>query len=491
MVWLQVISSKGGKRGLFGTAGVLFGMAALFLSIAPGCASADPVLQQEVADVASPLTPSVSDDQGVRGLAQSVSDRGLPPAESFAIPEDAGLETYVRLALERNPGIHRVIRHLQALGYRVPQVTSLDDPRMSFMPPFGSLAETASGQVQGGLGISQTIPFPGKLEVRGKVAEQEVRMALDDLDEVRIRTAVEVIQAFDQYHLAEASIQINRQSEALLSRIRGVAAARYRSGVATQQDVLRAEVELYQLTNELITLQQDKASAAARLNSLMNRKVDAPLPDPVPFDLAKVGWLLPQAMNSAVEHNPLLARLQKQVQRDLELIELADLDYYPDLTIGFSYTFVSGSGLSPVASGKDSIGVPLSFNLPVWRRRLRAQVLEQNSRALSSVEAYRDLRNQIFFQIQDTLIRIDTQYRQAILLRDLIVPRSWQAVEVSTAAYQAGNLEFTALIENWRLWLEHSLGYHKALTGLEQRFADLQYLIGIQVPRTGPDSVEP
>lgn len=456
-----------------------------------GCGSIDVALQQDVTDEALSLSPAVEDDQAVRDLGEAVALQGLPEPQSFEVADQATMETYVEIALDRNPGIHRAIRRLQALGFRVPQVTSLRDPIVRLLPPMGDMTETAAGMVDGALGVAQAIPFPGKLATRGRIAEQEVRMAFDELDEVRIGTIVSTLQAYDRYYLADVSIQINRESEALLSRIRDVAAARYRSGAATQQDVLRAEVELYGLTNELITLEQERASAAARLNSLMNRRVDAPLPPPRPFDLDEVGWMLPQAMQSAVENNPRLARLQEQIKRDLELIALADLDYYPDLTVGFSYTFVSSSGLSPVANGDDAVDFPFLFNLPVWRKRLRAQVLERNSQTLSSVEAYEDLRNQIFFQLQDTLVKIDTQYRQAVLLRDLIVPRSWQAVDVSTAAYRSGELEFTALIENWRQWLGHALGFHRALAGLELRFADLQYLIGVRIPRSSPEASTP
>jgi len=464
----------------------LFGAALLIML--PACGSVDEALQKKVADEASTLDLSVEDDEAIREYAESVANQGLPTPEAFEVPADSDVEDYVDLALERNPGIHRAIRRLQSLGYRVPQVTSLEDPLVRLIPGLGSMAETASGQGDGGFGLSQGIPFPGKLDTRGRVAEQDVRMVFDDLDEVRIGTIMDVLQTHARYYLAEVSIQINRESEALLSRIRDVAAARYRSGLATQQDVLRAEVELYSLTNELITLRQESASAVARLNALMNRSVDAPLPVPQPFDLNAVDWKLSDALDSAVETNPRLAKLQEQIKRDLELIALADLDYYPDLTVGFSYSFVSSSGVSPVASGKDSFNFPFLFNLPIWRDRLRAQVLERNAQALSSVDAYEELRNQIFFQLQDTLVKIDTEYRQAILLRDLIVPRAWQAVDASAAAYRGGDLEFTALIDNWRQWLDQSLAYKQSLSALEQRFADLQYLIGVRLPRN-PETV--
>ena len=171
---------------------------------------------------------------------------------------------------------------------------------------------------------------------------------------------------------------------------------------------------------------------------LMNRAVDAPLPPPRAFDLQQVQWKLPQAMAHAVASNPRLARLQEQITRDIATVTLARLNYFPDLTVGYTYTFISSSGISPVRTGDDAWNLGFGLNLPIWWQRLRARVLEGNAQTLASVEEYPELRNQLSFQLQDTLVKIDTQYRQALLLRDLIVPRAWQAVEVSTSTYQAG-----------------------------------------------------
>jgi len=459
----------------------LVAVALLMLSIA-ACGSIDRALQERVANEAASLSPSVEDDAAVRELgADAISARELA-SEPLQVPQDARLDQYVGFALERNPSIRRAIRSVQAMGYRVPQVTSLEDPMITFLPPTGDMTETAAGMMEGQVGVSQRIPFPGRLTGRGKVAEGEVRMALAALMDIRIHTVTETARAYYEYYLAEVSIDITRTSQNLLAQIRDVASARYRAGTATQQDILRAEVELYALTNELITLEQRRATAQARLNTLMDRPVDAPLPAPAPFDLEAVDWKLPAAMDQAVESNPQLVRLREQIQRDLEAIRLARLEYFPDLRAGFSYTFI-GSGISPVASGDDNWSLPFGLNLPIWWNRLRAGVLEANAKTLASVEQLEEARNTIFFGLQDTLVKVDTQYRQAVLFRDLLVPRARQAVEVSTAAYQAGQLEFTALIENWRNWLQFSLDYHRALAGLEQRFADLQQLIGIRVPR--------
>jgi outer membrane protein, heavy metal efflux system len=446
------------------------------------CGSIDPALQTRVEAEADQLSPQVDDDEAVQEMGADYAAGDIEVRAPLDMPENAGLEEYVAFALQRNPSIHRAIRAAQMAGFRVPQVTSLQDPMLAVVPPTGNMVETAAGMMDGGVEISQTIPFPGRLSRRGKVAEQEVRMALATLNDVRIRVVSDVARAYYEYYLAEVSIDITRASAQLLDQMRSVAAARYRTGSATQQDVLRAEVELYALTNEIITLEQRHSTSQARLNTLMDRPVDAPLPAPSPFDLATVDWKLPDAMDRAVESNPQLVRLREQVLRDLERIRLAKLEYYPDLRASFSYNFI-GSGISPVATGDDNWSLPLGLNLPIWWKRLRAGVLEANAGTLSSVEQLEEARNTILFGLQDTLVKVDTQYRQAILFRDLIVPRARQTVEVSTAAYRTGDLEFTALIENWRNWLDFSLAYYRALAGLEQRFADLQQLIGARVPR--------
>lgn len=446
------------------------------------CGRLHPELAARIEREASVLQPPVTDDPAVVRTAEQTAAGARDHPPPLDLPAAAGLEDYVRAALSRNPEIRAAIRRVQALGYRIPQVTSLDDPVIRLIPPTGDLTETAAGAVQAQIGISQAVPYPGKLRSRGRIAEQEVRMALADLTDVRVRIAADVARAYYAYYLADVSARITRDSARLLEQIRDVASARYRAGSATQQDVLRTEVELYSLINETITHEQRRSAAAARLNSLLDRPVDAPLPRPAPFDLAAVEWRLPEAIDRAVRDNPRLAHVRDEIRRDLEAIRLARQQYLPDFSLGFGYSLIGG-GLSPVATGSDNWSLPVGLTLPIWWQRIRAGILEANARALTDVERYQALRNVIFFGLQDTLVKIDTEYRRAVLFRDLLIPRAWQTVEVSTAAYRAGELEYTALIDNWRKWLDFSLAYHGALARLEQRFADLQQLIGARIAR--------
>ena len=429
------------------------------------------------------LEPSIDDDRAVLELAERVVTGQVPDPEAFTLPARPTLKDYVGLALDRHPRIQRAIRSLEALGMRVPQVTAYDDPTLNFIPPTDRLVETAAGKLDASLALSQKVPFPGKLSTRGRIAEQVVRMALENLRSVRLQIVSEVKKAYYSYYRSTVSIRVTRDSETLLKRIRAVAEGKYRAGGATQEEVLRAEVDLYGLSVKLLDLERQRHSSAARLNMLMDRDVLAPLPEPETFDPERVEWELDELLGRAVAINPELQSLKQAVRRDLEARSLARLGYFPDLVLGGGYSFISQRGVSAVANGRDIWNLNLGVTLPIWWHRIRARVLEQNAEALASALEYRSTRNTIFFLIQDSLVRVRTDYESALLFRDSILPRARQTVEVSESGYQAGRVDFLTLVDNWRKYLDFTLQYHGTLADLERDFAELEALVGGALPR--------
>ena len=460
--------------------------AAVALTIlSSGCRSYWPLSKdlQDRIEVEAAFGPSIEDDAKVVAVGKTVTDGTDPWPEDFELPEQSTWKDYVILALERNPAIRARVRDLQALGLRVPQVTSLPDPSLTIIPPTSRQLETAAGQMNGGLGISQGIPFPSKLAARGDVAERIVHLAFENLDAEKLRVVAQVKAAYFAYYFAEMAIKVTRENEEFLRQFRDVAETRYRAGSAPQQDLLRAEVDLYNLSNELITLEQQRDTARAHLNVLMDRDVRAALPAPPRFDPLEFGWKLEGLLARAVAENPRLKALQERVQVDLEARELALLQYYPDFSIGGILSFITG-GLSPVANGRDAWSVALGVTLPVWWHRIRAGVLESNANIFASSLRYRGLRNDVFFAIQDLFVRIDSAYRRAVLFRDGILPRARQTVDVSEANYRAGQVEFLTLVDNWRKLLDFTLDYYRALTDLERSFAEMEEIVGGSLPRT-------
>ena len=410
-------------------------------------------------------------------LATQLSDSG-----EQLIEPDAGPSDYIQLVLQRNPQVRAAELKVQRLTHRIPQATSLDDP-MFTVSPVGEMAETAAGQVSLMTGVSQKLPFSGKLETRGRIASQQVAVAVQDLQRVRLNVIADTRRAYWSYYETARAIDVIAAQRTLLAEFKQIAEAKYRSGTATQQDVLRASVELSNLDNELITVEQRQTTAVAMLNDLLDRRIDAPLPEPGPVELDRTTLELNRLMSDAAMANPDIQRVHERIEAYRQRLELARLQRWPDLTVSVSYNVVDDDGLSSVANGDDQWWMGFGVNLPVWTEKLDAAEQEALKGVLEGVADLTGERNRVAFRVQDALVKVDTQQRLVLLFQDVIIPQARQTVEASASSYRAGRTDFLTLVDNWGQLLDFELMYHRNLAQFEQSYADLQQVVGQDIPR--------
>jgi cobalt-zinc-cadmium efflux system outer membrane protein len=411
-------------------------------------------------------------------------------AGQAASPEEPVLTTvsapddYVRIALARNPSILAAERKVQRLGERIPQVTSLDDPMVQ-VAPFGEMAETAAGQVGLMTSLAQRLPFPGKLATRGAIAEQDRAMALADLAQTQLQVIAETRRTFWSYYFATRALETTRESRVLLSQFEQIAEAEYKAGQRSQPDVLRASVELSNLDNELITLHQRQLTARSMLNQLMDRPIDAPLPEPRPIELEQIAGHLDELLALAARHNPSLRRILERIDQSRKRQKLARLNRWPDLTVSVSFNLVQDEGLSMAANGDDQWWLGFGMNVPIWGEKHDAAEREALQSLLEGVADLTAQRNRVAFQVEDAYLRAEAQQKLVRLFRDVIIPQARQTVEASASGYRAGSVDFLTLVDNWRKLLNFDLMYHRALSDTEQAVADLERVVGQEVARQG------
>lgn len=404
-------------------------------------------------------------------------------AEQAMLPDDlpltepAGADDFVRLALARNPSILAADQRALRLAQRQAQASSLDDP-MVHVAPIGEMAETAAGTVSVMTGVSQRLPAPGRRALAGEVARREAVMARQEAEVLRLQIARETRHAFWTYAVAWRSEAVTRESLELLEQMHEAALAALRAGRASQQDVFRAAVERDQTTNLLIDLSQQRRTAAAWLNRLIDRPPAGPLPAPAEGTPDPLAPDIDARLRAALTHHPALQRAHEQIEAYRDRRRLARLDRFPDLTVELAYNFVDDGGLSPVATGDDQWWLGFGVNVPIWRSRLEAAEREATRGLLESLGELAHTRRQLEFRAFDALIRLEAQRDQLARLRDQIVPEARQAVEASLAGYRAGREPFVALVDNWRRWLDLRLMLHRAEADLGRAQADLHEALG-------------
>ncbi len=400
------------------------------------------------------------------------SRAGLPPGAGSTLAD------YLDAALERNPRLRAARRKAEAAGYRIAQARSLDDPILSVVPPTGDLTQTAAGQMDGSVGISQKIPFPSKLAVRGRVAGHERAEAEERYRGVMFEVVAEVRRAYFTLYFADRAIKTTRESQRLLRSLREIASKKYEAGLVPQQDVLRALVELTNLENELVRLGALRDIAEARLARLMALPVDTALPVTEPIEMRTVSPALREMLAGAEGANPEIAAAKARLEKAREGLELAKLDYVPDFIFGYTYTGISDSGLSMAHTGEDNWNFSLGFTVPIWFGRMEAHNNEAMSELAASREGLAAVRDDTAFRIESTLASVYSQQRLTELFGKVVIPQATQTLDATVVAYRAGSVEFLTLIENWRRLLDFEIAHQKSLSEYEQALAELDRLIG-------------
>jgi outer membrane protein TolC len=428
-----------------------------------GCSSADP------------FTPRPGESSPAPRASQRIEKR-----EPIELDNQSDVETYVRLALERNPRIRAAERNVDRLAARIDQATSMDDP-MFMVSPAGDMAETAAGQVGVMTSVSQRVPYPGKLAARGRVAAQDVAVAAAQLEQVKLDIAAQTRQAYWSHYFAVRAIDVTQESRALLVDFRTTAETLLEAGRAMQQDVLRASVEIGDVDRKLAELDQRKRSAAAMLNRMLDRAINAPIAEPPSLEPGVLSLQLDALLAEAGDNNPQLAAAHHRIEAFRQRLELARLSRRPDLTVGVNYTAVDDEGLSRMANGDDQWWLTFGINLPIWSSKYDAAEREARFGIQQEIAELTDAHNRVAFDVEDALARVESQQRLVTLFRDAIIPDAKTTVDASLNAYQSGKVEFLTLVDNWRRLLEFELQYHRSVAQLQRDMADLQKAVGREI----------
>ena len=412
----------------------------------------------------------------------------------------ANLRDFIVRALEHNPDIKAAQRNAAAKAERIAQVTALPDPVLS-TKTLPEPVRTAEGDNFFILGIRQKLPVPQKLDRAGRIALEETRMAIDQLEQTRLRVIAEVKRAYFRLYIIDRTVEITQDNQGMLRGLIEVARGQVAAGKRQQQDVLRAQVELSNLEAQLIELRRRRTTTEANLNTLLNRSSTTAIPSPRPFGVRQVDLKLEELFARGVKVNPQLKRFERQIERDRQAVELARLAYWPDFTVGFEWMEMEPrepfgnpardkKGRARVArqmseEGSDNWAITFGFNLPIWLDKIEAGIREATQRLAASRHRYTSARNTVHFRIEEALARVRAQKELAEIFDSTIIPQARQTYEVSRSGYAAGISDFQYVIDNWQKWLTFTIQYHRAIGELERGVADLEQAIGLSLVEVG------
>ncbi len=390
---------------------------------------------------------------------------------AVSIPSNAGIDQLVVLALQRNPGLTALRQRAERLSNVPERDRALPDPMV--MAATGSMAETAAGRVQAMTSVSQAIPYPGKRSAAAAASTREAEAALSDVAAMELRVEEQIRSAWWDLWLANETRRLKTDSRDLLDALRETVDTMVAADRATQADQLRLTNELASLDQDLIDASRLIGTARARLNNLLHRPHDAPLPAPRP-PASMTSATLDSLLQRAAAAHPEVDAAELRRQAYQHRIDRARLDSRPDFSLGVTHAAVSDSGLAPMATGQDQLYATLGFNIPLWREPRRAMIREAEA-------GWRETDALVSATRADLEYRVAEAHANASAAREIIdvfetrlIPDADQAHELANVGYAAGDTSFTEVIETWQEQLRYQLQHAAARARLAKADAALR-----------------
>lgn len=394
------------------------------------------------------------------------------------------------IALEANPSISVAVRRVVMAEARVPAAGALDDPTLMYRGWGVPLTEPWNyNKAQNMFMFSQSLPGFGKRSLRTSVARFDVTEAKDELAATRLQVRVQVRKAFFDLLVAQDELRIHHQNVALARQAIAAAEIRYTVGQVPQQDVLKAQVALTQLDENLIRFERDGDVARARLNALMNRSPGTALQVAGTYHVNDSLPSVESLERTALGQRPDLLAAEAGIAKSRKQEQLAKKAYVPNVILSGGYML-----MPPTSAMRNTYMVEAGINLP-WlnRRKNNAEIATASARVTEREAELSDLRNAAFDQIQESLAETLAAQRLARVYQASLQPEAEATLHAAVIAYENNQSDFLNLLDSQQAVIRIDLAWLQSLREFNTRLADLELAAGapISMKQSNVPEVQP
>jgi cobalt-zinc-cadmium efflux system outer membrane protein len=410
----------------------------------------------------------------------AVMASGAPLIAQDRPAEGPVLSELVREALKNNPRLEAAVERSLAAEKAVPQAGALPDPQLGLglmnlpVNSFSFDQEPMTGKL---VSLMQMFPFPGKLALAENMAKSEAAAVGYQRDEIRSQVVQMVKKAYYDLYGADRSLETVEKNKALMEQFVRVAETKYKTGSGLQQDVLRAQVELSKLDDDIFLWQARRRAIEARLDALLNRPADSRF-GTTPQDLAlpdtdPPGWS-PEEIEAK---RPLLLAWKERLARSETAVRLAGRDYWPNFSLGASYT--QRDNLKSGMIGHDFVSAQISLSIPIFYKRKQGAKVAEKALDRAAAEAdYANARAEVLAEVESFRADLERNRKRVELYRGGILLQARQSLESAEAGYEVGKVDFMTLISNWMMVQNYELQYFSALAEYRKALAGYEQATG-------------
>ena len=394
----------------------------------------------------------------------------LFPALLLAQEDALHLDILLKQAMERNPKIKSAGLEAEASSFRIPQERSLPDPMVGLsLKNMGIPEFTLGREVMSGIGLSfsQPIPFPGKLRLRGEIAEKAFERKKEVRNAVVLGVLKDVKTAYFELYALHKSLAILQEQKAFLQRALELTETKYSVGNGVQSDVLKARVEISRMDEMITPMAEMIKTLQARINLLLDFPADKSLGMPQDQGVESLPASLEELKKAAEENSPVVKEASLMVEEGGKMVAFARKELSPNFVVGAGWEF---KGRLP-----SMYEVMVGFEVPLYRKTKQSKMLEESLfRLESSKSGLVSMKNDVTFMVTEDYLKARSAETLIKLYKDAIIPQASLTVESSLASYRVNKTDFLALLADINTHFSYQMAYYRELAELWSSIARLE-----------------
>jgi outer membrane protein, heavy metal efflux system len=404
-------------------------------------------------------------------LATAFSAFGQTPVVNTPIP----LSQLLAEAGANNPQISAADHGARAARQMAPQVTTLPDPKFTYQQlsvgspkPFAGYTNSDFAYI--GVGASQELPYPGKLRLRGQVAERDADTKQAEVEVTKTSVAEAIKADYLQLAYLQQTLGILRQNEGVLDQLIQDATVHYQVGQGMQQDVLQAQVNRTKIVKEITMHHQQMGQLQAHLKGLLSR--DQASPDIVTEDLIENPLKRTSAELLAMvrQSNPQIQVDASSVRKQDTQLASAKREGKPDFALGYMYQNTD-------RKYRDYYMFTFDVRFP-RKTRVNAEIAEATERRSESQQTLNAHLQQQLAEVQEGYVKATSDEELLKEYREGLVPQSDAAYRATLNAYASNREQFIHVLSYFTDLLSLKLEYAQTLVDHEAALAHLETLTG-------------
>lgn len=397
---------------------------------------------------------------------------------SAAPKPPTGLNQLIHIATQNNAGLKSKKLAWQSLIQQYPQAVTLNDPRISYSKAIRPI-ETRLGPQNQILSISQRLPYPGKLNLKGRLVWSDIKIAKARYDKASRDLIVEIKQAFHELMYLENAIQLSLKNKQLLTQINHIATTDYATNSSTLNDVAKAQSQYAQVAYDVQLLQELRSTEKTRINTLLNRhpeydfQVNHYIRQPVklPHTLLRLyQW---------AERNEELFIADLTIEKSATKKKLAKYTDLPDFDIGVRYSQIGETNFAGFKDIKsDGLSISVSMNIPLNFAKNNAVKAQARLNQLKSIEDKKATRHTLRNKIKGVYFKLNNSHRLITLYGNNLIPQAERALHIAQLQYRENKGSIANYLETQSTGLNFQLAYQRALADYAKNLAEMERLTG-------------